>query len=105
MAKDALQGQATETVGQNGRNGIADPVVQLPTNDGGFLAQLSGNQFFSAVSGMAAPINLKQPLIGLLGIGSRWLWCSPRRGPERFASWRKPCQKTSAGGPRDQRER
>lgn len=97
MAKDALQAQATGTVEQYGRNGIADPDVQLPTNDGGFLAQISGNPFFSAVSGMPAPIYLEQLLIGLSGIGSRWLWCSARRGPERLASWRKPCQKTSAG--------
>lgn len=97
MAKDALQGQATGTVQQYGRNGIADPVVQLPTNDGGFVAQISGNPFFSAVSGMPARKMLKQSLISLPGIGSRWLWCNPRCRPERLASWRKPCQTTTAG--------
>ena len=51
MAKDALQEQATGIVEQYGRNGIADPVVQSPTNDSGFVAQISGNPFFSAVSG------------------------------------------------------
>ena len=51
MAKDALQGQATGTVEQYGRNEIADPVVESPTNDTGFVAQISSNPFFSAVSG------------------------------------------------------
>ena len=97
MAKGALQGQATGAVEQYGRNGIADPVVQLPTNDGGFVAQISGNPFFSAVSGMPAHTKLKQSLISLLGTRPRWLWCNPRSGPERLASWRKSCQKTSAG--------
>ena len=97
MAKDALQGQATGIVDQYGRKGIAEPVLQSPTNDGGFIAQVSGNPFFSAVSGEPAHINLKQSLISLPGIRSRWFWCNPRRGPERLASRRKPCQKTSAG--------
>ncbi len=86
MAKDALQWQATGTLDQYGRKGIADPVLQSPTNDGGFVAQISGNPFFSAVSGMAAHIKLRQSLISLPGIGSRWLWCNPSRGPERLAS-------------------
>ena len=97
MAKDALRRQATGTVEQYGRNEIADPVVQLPTNDGGFVAQISGNPFFSAVSVVPAHVKLKHSLIRLPGIGSRWLWCNSRRGPERLASWRKPGQKTSAG--------
>ena len=86
MATDALQGQATGTVDQYGRKGIVEPVLQSPTNDGGFVAQISGNPFFSAVSGKPAPIKLKQSLISLPGIGSRWFWCNPRRGPERLAS-------------------
>ena len=86
MAKDALQGQATGTVEQYGRKGIGDPVLQSPTNDGGFVAHISGNPFFSAVSGKPAYIKLKQPLTSFPGIGSRWFWCNPRRGPERLAS-------------------
>ena len=58
MAKDALQGQVTGTVDQYGRNGIANPVVQSPTNDGGFVTQITGNPFFSAVSVMPAHIKL-----------------------------------------------
>lgn len=59
MAKDALQGQATGTVDQYGRKGIAEPVLQSPINDGGFVAQISGNPFFSAVSGKPAHIKVE----------------------------------------------
>ena len=91
MAKEAPQGQATSIVDQYGRQGIAESVLQSPTNDGGFIAQISGNPFFSAVSGEPAHIKLKQSLINLSGTRSRWFWCNPRRGPKRLASRRKPC--------------
>ena len=60
MAKDALPGQSTGIVDQYGRKGIAEPVLQSSTNDGGFIAQVSGNPFFSAVSGEPAHRKLKQ---------------------------------------------
>lgn len=51
MANDAVPVPRSDVIHQYGHRGALDPfAVPEKSNDGGFLAQVSGNPFFTAVS-------------------------------------------------------
>ena len=54
MAKNAAPA-TTDAVGQYGRSGLSGPRPHSTVNEGGFLAQVSANPFFTAVSETVPP--------------------------------------------------
>ena len=51
MAKDAVPVYTSDVIHQHGLKGALEPSPVLENNnDGGFLAQISGNPFFTAVN-------------------------------------------------------
>ncbi len=98
MGTDVIDIPKPDVIDPYGRRGVADPLVHSPaTSDAGFLGQISGNPFFTAVSGDETPQLCRQKLIQSLGHRSCWLRCCPRGCPKRRSSWRDSAPKTIAG--------
>lgn len=93
----------------NGTEIQSNPGGSILPNDfngreGSFLAQVSNNPFFTAVTDQSSQLMDSVAKLGS-GTGISWIRCSPCCCSERPSSWRKSTQEAATGRCGNQRQR
>lgn len=89
---------------QSTPGGLTLPNDTITGREGGFLAQVSNNPFFTAVSNQSSHLIDYVAELGL-GTGISWIWSSPCCCSERSSPWCKSTQEAAIGRRGNQRQR